>query len=141
MGPRGEKEIEEGEVMNGFELRVGLASYFRDKARFMHRRSAFDGSGKSKWHADRLEEVAAYVESLDDDDPNLQEIAALGPDVAFPPEDLHTYTIHCNPSVGVSSTYARLDGDLQDFALGFWFRLWTNEALLLSEQGKPETKK
>jgi hypothetical protein len=100
------------------KVRSDLAAYFRSKAFFrerMARERCWDGSWKkleNEWYAERLEQVAAYVETLPDTDPALSRIAAL--EVEFPPDGMQDWTIHC---------------DFRGAGVARWFEKWVEGAI------------
>jgi hypothetical protein len=105
------------------QVRADLAIHFRKKAGFrseIAEQKCREGSGgqfKNELYAERLEDVAKYVEALPGDATGLKKIVAFleaGKVRCWPPEGLHTDTIHCNYSqIGVAS----------------WFELWADDAL------------
>jgi hypothetical protein len=88
-------------------------------------------------YAARLEEVAKHVESLGDDDPMLQRLAALPKAVrawfGFGGGTMHTQTIHCNYDF-------RLPGG-GILGIPRWLESWVNEAIKAAQERAAEWSK
>jgi hypothetical protein len=109
-------------VTDATKARAELAAYFRSKAGFrsdIAEQKCRDGSSsrlKNELYAERLNQVATYVETLPDDHPILRKAAGLDTGL---PDDLHTYTIHC---------------DFKTSEVAHWLESWVNDAIEVAKK-------